>query len=329
MKHKIGIIGAGAWGTALSVAAVKAGNEVFLWSRNIEVVNLINKFHENKIYLNGIKLTSSINATTHLEQILKCDVILIVVPAQQLRNIIMQIKEFNLPKNIPVILCCKGIEQESLKLTSEIANEYIANPVAILSGPNFADEVALGLPTGTSIACEDQDLGMKLVQILGSTVFRPYYIKDIIGAQIGGAVKNVLAIACGICEGKKLGQNAKATLVTRGIAEIGKLSIALGGDKQTLMFLCGIGDILLTCGSIKSRNMSLGFALGKGEKLEEILQQRNYVTEGVTTAKSVFDLAKKLQLDLPICQQVYNILYSNVTVEETIKNLLQRPLTAE
>lgn len=327
----IGILGSGSWGTALAANFARAGKKVTLWSRNKQIADGINQLHENKLYLPNIKLPTNILATDDLQLTCHNNIVLLVVPSQQLSYLCDYIKaNCQLSKDTALVICAKGIEQNSLKLLSDIVLEFFPqNPVAVLSGPNFADEIARGLPSGTSIACNDKDTGMYLVNIMGNNLFRTYYVKDIIGAQIGGAVKNVLAIACGICEGKNLGQNAKATLITRGIAEIGKICEVMGGNRDSLMFLCGIGDIILTCTSSKSRNMSLGIELGMGKKLDEILAKRQSVVEGVTTAKSINDLAIKFSLDLPICKAVNSVLTDQSRLNNIIYQLMNRPFIAE
>lgn len=328
MSH-ISVLGAGAWGTALAVVASQSGATVTLWSRNPEVRDTIASAHENRRYLPGIRINPSIKVTDNLKDAAQADALVLVVPAQKLREFCQGLTPY-ITTRTPLILCCKGIEQDSLMLMSEVVASVLpANPVAILSGPNFADEVARGLPTATTLACEDAVVREQLAFLFRSATFRPYTSDDAIGAQIGGAVKNVLAIACGIVQGKGLGENAKAALITRGMAEMQRLAIAKGGKSKTLMGLSGMGDLILTCGSIKSRNMSLGFALGEGVALEAILSERHSVTEGVATAKSVVELARKLQVDMPICEAVNAILHENAAIEETMKSLLNRPLVME
>lgn len=214
-------------------------------------------------------------------------------------------------------------------MSEVVASVMPSNPIAVLSGPNFADEVARGLPAATTLACEDEAKVNELSFLCQSTIFRPYVTTDIIGAQVGGAVKNVLAIAAGITQGKHFGENAKAALITRGLAEIMRLCVAKGGRQETLMGLSGVGDIMLTCGSIKSRNMSLGFSLGQGTTLEDILSERKGVVEGVATAASVVELADSLGVDMPICQTVNDILYKHKDVDAAIRDLLHRPISKE
>ncbi len=327
---KVAILGAGAWGTALAMACVGAGCEVVLWSHNPDVAKSINKSRVNKKYLPGIKLPKEIKAVSALDDILSCDIFILAIPSQKLRENFENLAKLKISKDIPFILCCKGIEIGSLKLMSEISKEFFPkNTIAVLSGPNFAAEIARGLPACATIACENKKVGMELCEILGSQFFRLYYGEDIIGAQVGGAVKNVIAIACGIAIGKGFGENTRAAIVTRGIAEISRLCVAKGGKAETLMGLTGIGDIMLTCGSLASRNMSLGFELGKGASLKMLLANRQSVVEGVYTAESVVELAAKLHVDMPISHAVYAILHKGANIDKTVKELLNRPLGKE
>lgn len=328
MTKTISIIGAGAWGNALGFAAYRAGNKVTLWTIDAPAVESINSKHQNP-FLPGIEIPSDMPATTDLAKALESEILFMVVPAQVMESVCKQMQEIGLPENKVLILCSKGIEQGSLRLMSEIIAEYFPkNPIAVVSGPNFADEVAKGNPSAATLACKDEKLGMELLEVLGSKTFRTYYSDDIIGAQIGGAVKNVLAIACGISEGLGFGENTKVALVTRGITETARLCVAKGGKRDTLLGLCGIGDMMLTCGSRKSRNMNLGYQLGQGTPLKEILAQGKTV-EGYFSAESVAALAKKLNVDLPICAEVNRILHEGVSIEEAINDLLSRPLTVE
>lgn len=325
---QVNVIGAGAWGTALGSAALRAGNNVTLWSTNTTTVNAINSKHINPC-LSDIPLSQEITATSNLKEALAADALLLVVPAQVLSSVCGQMQQVGLAQKIPLILCNKGIEQGSLKLMSEVAHDYFPeNPIAVLSGPNFADEVARGEPAATTLACGDKDIGTQLVELIGSRLFRPYYSQDIIGAQIGGSVKNVIAIACGIASGKGYGENTKVALVSRGIIEMTRLCIAKGGKPNTLLGLCGIGDMMLTCGTTKSRNMSFGYQLGEGAALDQLLSEGKTV-EGVPTAKSVYMLAKKLRVEMPICEAVYRIIHENAAIDTTIEQLLSRPLTEE
>ncbi len=321
MTKKIAIIGAGAWGTALAIRIAANGYETILWSRNSELALHINKAQENKPYLPGIKLPKNIKVVSDFADISAAKGIFLAVPSQHLREICEQIAT-----NAPLIICCKGIEENSLKLMSEIVEEiFPKNPVAVLSGPNFASEIAAGFPAAATLACENKKTGEEIAKILASNIFRIYQSTDIISAEVGGAVKNVIAIACGVAMGKDYGENARAALITRGLAETMRLAVKLGGKPGTLMGLTGIGDLVLTCSSLKSRNMSLGYELGKGGDLAKILKNRGHkVTEGVASARSVAMLAKKLGIEMPISAAVYAILHEGADIDKTVSALLER-----
>ena len=297
---KVAVIGAGAWGTAMACALERAKNDVLIWAMEEEVVESINKKNENKIFLSGIKLSKKIKATGELKDVKKSDVIYIVSPAQFLRNTCEKLVELKIKKSIPIVICSKGVEKGSLKMMSEVIAETMPNTPVVLSGPTFAHEVANGLPASVTIACQDRRVRNKVSKITESDSFKVFKSNDIVGAQIGGSVKNVLAIACGMAEGKHLGENAKAALITRGLKEMKRLCVKKGGKPKTLMELCGVGDVILTCSSQQSRNYSLGFALGKGKTLEEIMSKRRTVAEGVASSESVVALAKELGVDVPI-----------------------------
>ena len=329
MKN-IAIIGAGAWGTALAMVARRAGRNVFLQAHEPEVADAINGSHENSLFLPGVTLDPEIRATNDpAEAAVDTDVVLLVVPTQFLRAVLTGLSG-NLPSGVPVVICAKGIEQETLALMSEICEEVVPQaPVAILSGPTFAAEVALDRPTAVTLASADKALGVGLSEALGTSRFRIYRSDDIVGAQVGGAVKNVLAIGCGIVEGRGLGDNAKAALITRGLAEIVRLGLAKGAKAETLMGLSGIGDLVLTCNAMQSRNFSLGVALGQGEALDGILAARTSVAEGVFSAASVRELAGSLSIDMPLSVAVDGILNHFADIDATIEGLLARPAGAE
>jgi glycerol-3-phosphate dehydrogenase (NAD(P)+) len=326
---KIGIIGAGAWGTALAMVAVRAGNEVVMQAHEPEVADAINKTHENTLFLPSYELDPAIKATTKLSEATDVNAVLLVAPAQHMRAVCDAAAE-TWPDGVPAIICSKGIEQDSCALMSEVVGEMLpGKPVAILSGPTFAAEVAGDLPTAVTLACDDETMAKLLMETLSARFFRIYRSRDVIGAHIGGAVKNVLAIACGIVEGRKLGDNTRAALVTRGLAEISRLGIAKGAKAETLAGLSGLGDLTLTCNAMQSRNFSLGVALGQGKTLEDIMGERNSVAEGVFTASSVTDLARRVNVDLPICSAVDGVLNHGADIDATINALLARPLKAE
>jgi glycerol-3-phosphate dehydrogenase (NAD(P)+) len=326
---KIGVIGAGAWGTALAMVAHRAGNNVILQAHEQEVADAINSVHENTTYLPSFKLDPAIKATADLAEVTDVDAILLVAPAQFLRPVCEAAAEY-WQAGVPAIICSKGIEQESCALMSEVVGEMLpGKPLAVLSGPAFAAEVAGDLPTAVTLACDDETMAKVLMETLSARFFRIYRSRDVIGTQIGGAVKNVLAIACGIVEGRKLGDNARAALVTRGLAEITRLGIAKGAQAETLYGLSGLGDLTLTCNAMQSRNFSLGVALGQGRTLGEIMGERNSVAEGVFTASSVTALGRRLGVDLPICSAVDGVLNHSANIDGTINALLTRPLKAE
>ncbi len=328
-KKKIGIVGAGAWGTALAQAISQTNEEVILWAHRQATTDNINNDHINHEYLPAIPLNGHIITTSNLNALHNSDIILMVTPAQTLREIAIQLST-NLKPGAVIVVCSKGIEIENKALMSDVLSEVLPDTeISILSGPSFADEVAKGLPAALTLACSDQQLGIELIHTLGHTNLRLYWSDDIIGAQIGGAAKNVMAIACGISEGKNLGKNALAALTTRGFVELLGLGQSFGGKPETLTGLSGLGDLILTCSSPKSRNMSLGIALGQGNHLEDILRKRTTVTEGIYTAKAVAEIAKDKGLILPITQAVDQILSGNISVQEAIESLLARPFKAE
>lgn len=329
--QNFGIIGAGAWGTALATTLRRAGRDVTIWAHNPEIADSINRTHENKAHLPGVRLDKSIKATHNFMEFLGADVFLFAVPAQRLRATAQHLVAAKvIRKNIPLIIAAKGLELGTSKLMSDIlAEEMPSHKVAILSGPNFATEVAHSKPTATTLAMRDKGIGERLMQAMATPTFRPYFSDDIIGAQLGGAIKNVLAIACGIVSGKNLGDNARAALITRGLAEMMRLGSAMGARTETMMGLSGLGDLLLTCSSLQSRNMSLGYALGEGQKLDEILGSRTSVAEGVPTAAAALELARQRKINMPIVESVAAVLQETTSVDQAILDLLARPLKAE
>lgn len=326
---KVGVIGAGAWGTALACAAQRAGNEVLLQAHEPEVADAINRTHSNPVYLPNTSLDPNIKATPHLNDLADSDIILMVAPAQFVRATARQIKPF-LKKETPLLVCAKGIELDSGKLMSEVLREELPEAeVGILSGPTFAIEVVNALPSACTLAMSNLSHAMDIANVIGSNRFRIYASDDIVGAQIGGAVKNVLAIASGMASGKGFGDNARAALITRGISELVRLGVSKGAKAETLMGLSGMGDLTLTCNSMQSRNFSLGVALGQGEKLEDILKVRKAVTEGVFTARSVCKLAQTQRVEMPICAAVNRILNEGADITQVVEDLLSRPFKEE
>ncbi len=325
----IGVLGAGAWGTALAAAAAKAGRDVILWAREDEVVTSIQKTQQNTVFLAGVTLPKELNVTSDLADLSACDAVLLVSPAQHMRSMVSALLP-HLKAGIPLVICSKGIEVSTGKLLSEVLGETAPNnPVAVLSGPTFAIEVAKGLPCALTLAMSDKKLGEELVAALGQPTFRIYYNDDVVGAQIGGAIKNVLAIATGIVAGLDIGENARAAVITRGLAEIVRFGGLYGAEAETLMGLSGLGDLILTCSSTQSRNMSLGKAIGEGQTFEEIMAGRNSVAEGAHTVEIVYKIAEEKGLDMPITSAVYQILKQGQDVRRVTEELLGRPFTDE
>lgn len=325
----IGIIGAGAWGTALAQTFAKDGHDCLIWAREDEVVESINNTHENTLFLPDIKLDSRLKATNDILEAAKCPILLLVSPAQHLRTTLKSIKSAINDEKI-IVICAKGIEISSGKLMSEVAREIIPEAkIAILSGPTFAAEIAQGLPAATTIGCEDESALKTLLETLSSKTFRPYGSTDLIGVQIGGAIKNVIAIGCGMVHGKGLGESARCAFMTRGIAEMARLGVAMGGKNETLLGMCGVGDLVLTASSMQSRNFSLGAALGEGKTMQDILKNRSAVTEGVHTAKIITEVAKAHNIELPVCETINAVLHDNLSIDGAVTHLLDRPLKEE
>jgi glycerol-3-phosphate dehydrogenase (NAD(P)+) len=321
---RIGVIGGGAWGTALAQVAAANGEPVMLWAREHPVVTAINLAHENTVFLPGIALSPSIKATGELRDLNACDAWLIVTPAQHLRASLAGLP----PSHHPLVLCAKGIEAGTMALMSDIAAElHPQSPVAVLSGPTFAAEVARGLPTAVTLACADAAAARALSQRLARPTFRPYASDDVAGAEIGGAVKNVLAIACGVVAGRGLGENARAALIARGFAEMVRYGVARGGRAETLSGLSGLGDLVLTCSSTASRNFSLGVGLGEG-KDAAILLGGQTVAEGAFTAPVLQASARDLGVAMPVVDAVCALLAGGA-VDDVIGALLARPLRGE
>ena len=327
--NAIGVIGAGAWGAALAQACALVGREVRLWAFEEAVAEAINTRRENTVFLPGARLHEAILASSKPSDLAGCDAYLLVSPAQHARATLGLFADV-IAGGTPVLLCAKGFERGSLALMTDVLAETLPGAVAaVLSGPSFAADVVKGLPTAVTLACADEKLGDALMAAIGSPGFRPYWTDDLIGAEAGGAMKNVLAIAAGVVEGKALGKSAHAALIARGFAEMTRLGEALGGRRETLAGLCGLGDLVLTCSSPQSRNMSCGLALGRGESLESILGARKAVTEGVASAPAVIALGEKHGVDLPICQAVDDVLAGRSDVNAAIDALLNRPFRPE
>ena len=322
---KIGVIGGGAWGTALAQVAA-AGGPVLLWAFEPDVVEAINQGHVNPIFLANVPLSPAIQATNDLHDLASCEALLVVTPAQHMRRILGAAPV----ETRPLILCSKGIEADTMALMSEAAAQTCPDaPIAVLSGPTFASEVAKGLPTAVTLACEDDAIAGKLAQRIARPGFRPYRSTDVVGAEIGGAVKNVLAIACGVVEGAGLGKNARAALIARGFAEMTRFGLARGARPETLAGMSGLGDLVLTCSSEQSRNFSLGLGLGQGRSAESLMSDRRTVAEGAFTAPVLVEAARSVGIEMPISEAVAALLDGKVNVKGAVEALLARPLKDE
>jgi glycerol-3-phosphate dehydrogenase (NAD(P)+) len=322
----IGVIGAGAWGTALAQMLASDGREVLLWALEAELVEQINSSHRNALYLPSCELAPAIRATGDIADLADCDILLVVTPAQHLARVMAGLPRF--PRDL--VLCSKGIEAGSGRLMSEVAAAIAPqSDIAVLSGPTFAHEVAAGLPTAVTLACGGGEAQWeRLCSTIARPHFRPYYSDDVIGAEVGGSVKNVLAIACGVVEGLKLGQNARAAVISRGYAEMLRFGEALGAQAETLAGLCGLGDLVLTCSSTSSRNFSLGKALGEGASAAGLMADRRTVAEGAHTAPVLAELAARHGVAVPIIDAV-NRLLGGEAAREVVFQLLARPLRPE
>ena len=328
-RERIGVIGGGAWGTALAQTLSAAGRDVLLWAREADVVDDINRNHANSAFLPGVKLDGNLKATGDLAQVAARNPILMVAPAQHVRHVGRDLAGHIAP-GTSVIVCAKGLEQATGKLMGDVLAEVLPSATpAVLSGPSFAADVARGLPTALTLATPDAGTGQALAAVLAGRHFRIYWTDDLVGTELGGAIKNVLAIAAGIVDGRGLGASAHAAMVTRGFAEMRRLGEALGARSDTLMGLSGLGDLLLTCGSPQSRNMSLGRALGQGQTLADVLASRRSVAEGVYTASAVVKVAASHGIDMPIVAAVDGIVNHHLSIDAAIDALLSRPLRAE
>lgn len=323
----IGILGAGAWGTALANAIAAGGEEVLIWAREPEVVAAINAEHENRLFLPGLRLDPRVRATGETADLSGCDIWLVVTPAQHLRA---TLSAGHVADGTPLVLCAKGLEAETHLLMSEVARAVAPMcPVAVLSGPTFAHEVAAGLPTAVTLACDDRALAEALAARIARPALRPYLSDDVIGAEIGGAVKNVLAIGCGVVIGAGLGENARAAIIARGFAEMTRYGIARGARAETMAGLSGLGDLVLTCGSTASRNMSFGVGLGQGRTAAAMMADRTSVAEGVFTAPVLAKDAAARGVDMPIATAIAALVAGQAGIGDTVTALLARPLRVE
>ena len=324
---RIGVIGAGAWGTALAQSMASDGSAVTIWAREAELVAEINSAHTNSLFLPSARLSENITATSQLADLATLRVLLVVTPAQHLASVLSALPDS--PRDL--VLCSKGIEAGTGRLMADVAAEAAPSAaIAVLSGPTFAHEVAAGLPTAVTLACSGGEAQWaRLAPAISRTALRPYYSDDVTGAEIGGAVKNVLAIACGVVDGLGLGQNARAALIAHGYAEMLRFGLARGGRAETLAGLCGLGDLVLTCSSTSSRNFSLGKALGEGQSAAQALAGKNSVAEGAHTAPVLADLAAREGVAMPIVDAVCRLLSGDSPARAVVADLLARSLKAE
>jgi glycerol-3-phosphate dehydrogenase (NAD(P)+) len=321
-----GVIGAGAWGTALAQMLASDGSGVLLWAFEPAVVAEVNDQHRNSLYLKDIALSPAIRATGDLTDLATCGALLAVAPAQHLARILADLPDHGQP----LILCSKGMEQGTGRLMAEVAvDRGWSGPIAVLSGPTFAHEVACGLPAAVTLAAESMDRAQALAALVARSAFRPYASDDVVGAEIGGVVKNILAIACGVVDGAGLGQNARAALISRGFAEMVRYGQMRGGRLETLAGLAGLGDLVLTCSSTASRNFSFGQGLGKGESAASLLADRHTVAEGAFSAPVVAADAAARGIEMPIVAGVASLIAGEKVVHNVINGLLARPLTEE
>lgn len=330
---KVGVIGAGSWGSALANLLAREGVDVHLWVREDDVYNQIKKERINGPFLPDVKLDSNLKpAKTFEEALFDKELVLMVVPSHVFREVLTNLKP-HLVEGVSIISATKGIENDSLMIMSQVAEDILPEAYlkdfACLDGPSFAKEVGRKFPTAVTIACSDPDQAERLQQLFNTDYFRVYASQDVIGVQLGGALKNVIAIAAGAADGLEFGHNARAALITRGLAEITRLGVAMGANPLTFSGLAGMGDLVLTCTGDLSRNRTVGFKIGKGMSIEEITASMNMVAEGVKTTRSTYELAKKIGVDMPITTQVYQILYEGKNPKEAVRELMSREPKAE
>ncbi|HEY2091363.1 MAG TPA: NAD(P)H-dependent glycerol-3-phosphate dehydrogenase [Thermoanaerobaculia bacterium] len=329
---KLSVIGAGSFGTAMSVVAARNNNDVVLWAHDPKVADAIRETHTNPLYLPSIEVPPNVRPTSDLgEAAAFGDVIFMIVPSHHYRNVLAQIRE-SLQNPVTVISGTKGIENQTLERMSEITTSVLGERLAafsVLSGPTFAVESAKGFPTAAVIASRDVATAQRMQQVLSSPTFRMYHSEDVVGVELAGSLKNVIAIAAGVLEGLGLGYNTTAALITRGLHEITRLGIALGGRLETFAGLAGMGDLVLTCTGALSRNRSLGVALGRGKNLQDILSDTREVAEGVKTSKSAKELAERHGIEMPITTEMYRVLYEGESPRDALQRLMTRSLKAE
>lgn len=323
MKLKVGILGGGSWGT--TVASITAKNaETTMWARNIDTVNEINNHHTNQRYLPNAKLTRSLKASNSIKETVEtADVVVMGIPSQNFRELLEEAKPHIRPW-VPIVSLAKGLELKTKKRMTQIIEEVMpGHPFGVITGPNLAKEIHSGQAAAAVIAMVDDTIAKKLQPIFSSGLFRVYRNNDIIGCELGGALKNVMAIAAGIGDGANAGENTRAALMTRGLSELTRLGVAMGGKKSTFAGLAGLGDLIATCSSSQSRNHFVGVQLGQGKSLDEVVNEMDEVAEGVKTTKVVMKLAKEYKVEMPIATEVYNVLYKGKTISEAFRELLR------
>jgi len=328
-KQKIGILGSGAWGTALACILNKRRSKTILWGYEKEVSQQINKFKINKTFLPKIRIPNNVCGTNDLKDLSSCNFIFLCIPSQFVKKIILQFKKYY-KKEMIIVICSKGIEHNSQKLISEVIKKVLPkSKIAVLSGPSFAIEVAKNLPTAVTVASKNLKDAKTLAKLINSKSFRCYYSSDIVGVQFGGIIKNILAIASGIAESQKLGESAKSALMTRGLVEMKRIGLAYGAKESTFYGLSGLGDLTLTCNSVLSRNFVTGMLIGKGKKIKQIIKSKKTISEGIINSKNIYNLSIKKKIEMPVCEAVYKILYKNFKINETIKKILSREIRKE
>jgi glycerol-3-phosphate dehydrogenase (NAD(P)+) len=329
-KKKISVLGTGGWGTALSIVLHNKGHNVTLWGSTPDYVEYLKKHRENKKYLKGIKIPSDLNITSDIAKTqIETDLIVIAIPTPYVRKTIKPFKNHYLP-GTPIVSVIKGIENETLMRGSEILRDVLGEqPIALLLGPSHAEEVARKLPTTVVIACNDIQVAKEIQDIFITERFRVYTNTDVIGVEIGTSVKNVIAIAAGICDGLGFGDNSKAALITRGLAVMMRLGVAMGGQRDTFSGLAGLGDLITTCVSPYGRNRQVGEQIAKGKKLPQILEEMDQVAEGILTTKSVCKLANKYNVEMPITKEIYNVLFEDKDPIKAVNELMVREPKSE
>eukprot|EP01134_Creolimax_fragrantissima_P001004 CFRG1004T1 len=328
------VLGGGAFGTAMAQLLARKGIETRVWMRNEDLVKTINTTHVNDVYLRDFTLSENVIASTSVKHVLEegTGIVLICIPTPFFRSFLLANMEM-FPTGVPIVCCNKGIEKDSFDTPYEIALDELPGKfgkwLGCLAGPSFAQEVVMNLPTNVTVAAGTIEVANSIQTIISDRAFRAYSTTDVLGCELAGAIKNVLAIACGAAEGGQLGRGARAAIITRGLTEVGRLIVAKGGDSKTLLSLAGVGDLVLTCNSAMSRNFTVGLRMARGETLDEIKASTKSVAEGVFTTWSIHQMCKSHKLDMPICEGVYQVLYNDVSFKDALNQLQERPLRLE